>query len=91
MPWASTPAIPTAQPDVDHRDGLAGQAPKYSYDIVDAIEVIGGTNIQFARSKTGRVVVIEITPNLAFVGLASKATGFPDRHGFLMLRRRPHA
>ena len=35
----------------------------YSYRIVEAIEVIGGTNIQFAHDpKTGRVVVIEINP-----------------------------
>ncbi|HEO71478.1 MAG TPA: ATP-grasp domain-containing protein, partial [Candidatus Hydrogenedentes bacterium] len=34
---------------------------KYSYDIVEAIQVIGGTNIQVAHDpETGRVVVIEI-------------------------------
>jgi len=52
---------------------------KYSYDIVDAIEIIGGTNIQFAHDpKTGRVVVIEINPRTSrSSALASKATGFP--------------
>src|SRR3989339_1754090 len=52
---------------------------KYSYDIVEAIEVIGGTNIQFAHDpKTGRVVVIEINPRTSrSSALASKATGFP--------------
>ncbi len=52
---------------------------KYSYDIVDAIEVIGGTNIQFAHDpSTGRVVVIEINPRTSrSSALASKATGFP--------------
>ena len=52
---------------------------KYSYDIVDAIEVIGGTNIQFAHDpQTGRVVVIEINPRTSrSSALASKATGFP--------------
>ncbi|MFH2064507.1 MAG: carbamoyl-phosphate synthase large subunit [Pseudomonadota bacterium] len=52
---------------------------KYSYDIVDAIEVIGGTNIQFAHDPTtGRVVVIEINPRTSrSSALASKATGFP--------------
>ncbi len=52
---------------------------KYSYDIVDAIQVIGGTNIQFAHDpKTGRVVVIEINPRTSrSSALASKATGFP--------------
>ena len=52
---------------------------KHSYDIVDAIEVIGGTNIQFAHDpKSGRVVVIEINPRTSrSSALASKATGFP--------------
>jgi carbamoyl-phosphate synthase large subunit len=52
---------------------------KWSYDIVSAIEVIGGTNIQFAHDpNTGRVVVIEINPRTSrSSALASKATGFP--------------
>ena len=51
----------------------------YSYAIVEAIEVIGGTNIQFAHNpETGRVVVIEINPRTSrSSALASKATGFP--------------
>ncbi len=51
----------------------------YSYAIVEAIEVIGGTNIQFAHNPaTGRVVVIEINPRTSrSSALASKATGFP--------------
>jgi len=58
---------------------LQAQLQKYSYDIVDAIEVIGGTNIQFAHNPdTGRVVVIEINPRTSrSSALASKATGFP--------------
>jgi carbamoyl-phosphate synthase large subunit len=58
---------------------LQKKLQKYSYDIVDAIEVIGGTNIQFAHNpKTGRVVVIEINPRTSrSSALASKATGFP--------------
>ncbi|MBN1804961.1 MAG: carbamoyl-phosphate synthase large subunit [Sedimentisphaerales bacterium] len=58
---------------------LQRKLQKYSYDIVDAIEVIGGTNIQFAHEpKTGRVVVIEINPRTSrSSALASKATGFP--------------
>ncbi|WP_448383513.1 carbamoyl-phosphate synthase large subunit [Desulfosoma sp.] len=50
-----------------------------SYAIVEAIQVIGGTNIQFAHDpKTGRVVVIEINPRTSrSSALASKATGFP--------------
>ena len=51
----------------------------YSYSIVEAIQVIGGTNIQFAHDpQTGRVVVIEINPRTSrSSALASKATGFP--------------
>jgi len=58
---------------------LQEKLQKYSYDIVDAIEVIGGTNIQFAHNPdTGRVVVIEINPRTSrSSALASKATGFP--------------
>jgi len=58
---------------------LQEKLQQYSYDIVDAIEVIGGTNIQFAHDpKTGRVVVIEINPRTSrSSALASKATGFP--------------
>ncbi|MFC1909447.1 carbamoyl-phosphate synthase large subunit [Chloroflexota bacterium] len=52
---------------------------EYSYKIVEAIKVIGGTNVQFAHDpKTGRVVVIEINPRTSrSSALASKATGFP--------------
>ncbi len=58
---------------------LQQKLQKYSYDIVDAIEVIGGTNVQFAHDpKTDRVVVIEINPRTSrSSALASKATGFP--------------
>jgi carbamoyl-phosphate synthase large subunit len=58
---------------------LQEKLQKYSYDIVEAIEVIGGTNIQFAHDpETGRVVVIEINPRTSrSSALASKATGFP--------------
>jgi carbamoyl-phosphate synthase large subunit len=52
---------------------------EYSYRIVEAIGVIGGTNIQFAHDpRTGRVVIIEINPRTSrSSALASKATGFP--------------
>jgi carbamoyl-phosphate synthase large subunit len=58
---------------------LQERLQKYSYAIVEAIEVIGGTNVQFAHDpKTGRVVVIEINPRTSrSSALASKATGFP--------------
>ena len=58
---------------------LQQRLQKYSYAIVEAIEVIGGTNVQFAHDpKTGRVVIIEINPRTSrSSALASKATGFP--------------
>ncbi|MCX5853067.1 MAG: carbamoyl-phosphate synthase large subunit [Deltaproteobacteria bacterium] len=58
---------------------LQRRLQKHSYDIVEAIQVIGGTNIQFAHNpEDGRVVVIEINPRTSrSSALASKATGFP--------------
>ncbi len=58
---------------------LQKKLQKYSYAIVEAIQVIGGTNIQFAHDpQSGRVVVIEINPRTSrSSALASKATGFP--------------
>jgi carbamoyl-phosphate synthase large subunit len=58
---------------------LQAKLQEYSYAIVDAIDVIGGTNIQFAHDPgTDRVVVIEINPRTSrSSALASKATGFP--------------
>jgi carbamoyl-phosphate synthase large subunit len=58
---------------------LQKRLQEYSYRIVEAIRIIGGTNIQFAHDpKTGRVVVIEINPRTSrSSALASKATGFP--------------
>jgi len=51
----------------------------FSYKIVDAIGVTGGTNIQFAHNlEDDRLVVIEINPRTSrSSALASKATGFP--------------
>ena len=58
---------------------LQARLQDYSYRIVEAIAVIGGTNVQFAHDpKTDRVVVIEINPRTSrSSALASKATGFP--------------
>ena len=58
---------------------LQADLQEKSYRIVEAIQVIGGTNIQFAHDPaTGRVVVIEINPRTSrSSALASKATGFP--------------
>lgn len=60
-------------------DELQKRLQKHAYDIVEAIEVIGGTNVQFAHDpKTDRIVVIEINPRTSrSSALASKATGFP--------------
>ncbi len=52
---------------------------RQAYAIVDKVQVIGGTNVQFAHDpKTGRIIVIEINPRTSrSSALASKATGFP--------------
>jgi carbamoyl-phosphate synthase large subunit len=58
---------------------LQAKLQDYSYRIVEAIGVIGGTNVQFAHNpETGQVVIIEINPRTSrSSALASKATGFP--------------
>jgi len=52
---------------------------KQAYRIVDSVQVVGGTNVQFARNpENGRIIVIEINPRTSrSSALASKATGFP--------------
>ncbi len=68
-----------AAPMLTIKPELQKKLQEYSYKIVEAIRVIGGTNIQFAHDpKTGRVVIIEINPRTSrSSALASKATGFP--------------
>ncbi len=58
---------------------LQKRMQELSYKIVDAIGVVGGTNIQFAHNpKDDRLVAIEINPRTSrSSALASKATGFP--------------
>lgn len=58
---------------------LQNRMQELSYRIVDAIGVVGGTNIQFAHNlEDDRLVVIEINPRTSrSSALASKATGFP--------------
>ena len=60
---------------------------RQAYKIVEAIEVIGGTNVQFGRNpKDGRIIVIEINPRTSrSSALASKATGFPIAYVSAML------
>ena len=50
-----------------------------AYKIVESVQVIGGTNVQFAHDPvTDRIIVIEINPRTSrSSALASKATGFP--------------
>ena len=52
---------------------------RQAYKIVEEVEVIGGTNVQFAHDPvSGRIIVIEINPRTSrSSALASKATGFP--------------
>ncbi len=60
-------------------EALQKRMEELSYKIVDAIGVLGGTNIQFAHNlEDDRLVVIEINPRTSrSSALASKATGFP--------------
>ena len=50
-----------------------------AHKIVESVEVIGGTNVQFAHDPVSdRIIVIEINPRTSrSSALASKATGFP--------------
>mgnify|MGYP003373266852 FL=1 len=52
---------------------------RQAYKIVESVQVIGGTNVQFAHDPvSGRIIVIEINPRTSrSSALASKATGFP--------------
>ncbi len=60
-------------------EDVQAELQKQAYKIVEAIEVIGGCNCQFAHDPvSGRIVVIEINPRTSrSSALASKATGFP--------------
>ena len=58
---------------------LQARLQNYAYRIVESVQVIGGTNVQFAHDPVSdRVIVIEINPRTSrSSALASKATGFP--------------
>ncbi len=58
---------------------IQARLQEQAYRIVEAIGVIGGTNVQFAHDpESDRIVVIEINPRTSrSSALASKATGFP--------------
>ncbi|MBU2540844.1 MAG: carbamoyl-phosphate synthase large subunit [Candidatus Omnitrophica bacterium] len=68
-----------AAPMLTVPEKLQKRMQEFSYRIVDAIGVVGGTNIQFAHNlEDDRLVVIEINPRTSrSSALASKATGFP--------------
>jgi len=68
-----------AAPMLTISEQLQQRLQKYAYSIVEAIEVIGGTNVQFAHDPVSdKVVIIEINPRTSrSSALASKATGFP--------------
>ena len=59
-------------------EDVQAELQRQSYKIVEAIQVIGGCNCQFARDpETGRIIVIEINPRTSrSSALASKATGY---------------
>ena len=58
---------------------LQQRLQEQAYKIVDSVQVIGGTNVQFAHDPVSdRICVIEINPRTSrSSALASKATGFP--------------
>ena len=60
-------------------EDLQKRLQEQAYRIVDSVQVIGGTNVQFAHDPVSdRIVVIEINPRTSrSSALASKATGFP--------------
>ena len=70
--FCSAPMLTISQ---EVQDRLKEQA----FKIVDSVQVIGGTNVQFAHDPASdRIIVIEINPRTSrSSALASKATGFP--------------
>lgn len=68
-----------AAPMLTISEELQKRLQEQAYKIVDEVQVIGGTNVQFAHDPvTDRIVVIEINPRTSrSSALASKATGFP--------------
>ena len=70
--FCSAPMLTISQ---EVQDRLKEQA----FKIVESVQVIGGTNVQFAHDPVSdRIIVIEINPRTSrSSALASKATGFP--------------
>ncbi len=68
-----------AAPMLTISEGLQKRLQEQAYRIVESVQVIGGTNVQFAHDPVSdRIIVIEINPRTSrSSALASKATGFP--------------
>ena len=68
-----------AAPMLTISEDLQKRLQKQAYAIVESVEVIGGTNVQFAHDPVSdRIIVIEINPRTSrSSALASKATGVP--------------
>lgn len=60
-------------------EDLQKRLEKQAHKIIESVEVIGGSNVQFAHDPVSdRIIVIEINPRTSrSSALASKATGFP--------------
>ena len=63
-----------------------------SYKVMEAVQVIGGCNVQWAHDPVSdRDIIIEINPRTSrSSALASKATGFPHRAHLGDAGKRPH-
>ncbi len=68
-----------AAPMLTISEDLQKRLQDQAYRIVESVQVIGGTNVQFAHDPVSdRIIVIEINPRTSrSSALASKATGFP--------------
>lgn len=68
-----------AAPMLTISEELQKRLQDQAYRIVESVQVIGGTNVQFAHDPVSdRIIVIEINPRTSrSSALASKATGFP--------------
>ena len=68
-----------AAPMLTISEDVQKRLQEQAYRIVDSVQVIGGTNVQFAHDPVSdRIIVIEINPRTSrSSALASKATGFP--------------
>ena len=68
-----------AAPMLTISEDVQRRLQEQAYKIVDKVQVIGGTNVQFAHDPVSdRIIVIEINPRTSrSSALASKATGFP--------------